>query len=281
MNPLISIIIPVYNVEKYLCKCLDSVLAQTYHNIQVILVDDGSTDRCPEICDEYKEKDNRVYVIHKKNGGISETRNAGLDIVNGQYIAFVDSDDSISQYMIERLYNALKESNADISVCGVEDEYEDVQKDVLTSEFYVNKKTVISGERATEYILEDIVIVSHVWDKLYKTELFSGIRFPVGRRFEDMYVTHEVINRANTVVLIPDKLYTYLHRSTSISYTKMIQNCYDICGAYLLRLNFAAKYCSQMYDVVLKQAVIGCVNLYNTILKTPKEEINISFIRIF
>lgn len=281
MDPLISIIIPVYDVEKYLHKCVDSVLAQTYRNIEVILVDDGSPDGCPGICDVYGKKDRRVKVIHKVNGGLSDARNEGLDIARGEFIAFVDSDDFISPRMIEMLYISLYKNSADIAICGVSDIYEDVPQGVLSSENYIREKKIISGELATEYILEDAVIVAHAWDKLYKAGLFKNIRFPIGKRFEDMYVTHQVIQRAQRVVLIPDILYTYVHRSTSISYTKMAQNCYDICGAYLSRLKFAKKNCPQKYDTVLKQAVTACVDLYNMKLHSPKEDVNVSFIRPF
>ena len=114
----ISVIIPIYNVEKYLEKCIDSVLAQTYRNIEIILVDDGSTDKCADICDSYLKKDSRVKVIHKVNGGLSSARNAGLDIAEGDFISFVDSDDFIEKEMLEKLYEALMEADADMAVCN-------------------------------------------------------------------------------------------------------------------------------------------------------------------
>ena len=118
-NSKISIIVPIYNVEKYLRKCIDSILNQSYDNLQIILVDDGSPDNCPKICDEYLNKDNRIQVIHKSNGGLSSARNAGIKVANGKYIAFIDSDDYIELNMIEKLVNAIEKSNADLCICGI------------------------------------------------------------------------------------------------------------------------------------------------------------------
>lgn len=283
MDALISIIIPVYNVEKYLGYCIDSVLKQTYHNIQVILVDDGSTDTCSNICDAYKLKDNRVEVIHKKNGGLSDARNTGLKSIKGDYICFVDSDDRISPVMIEKLYKALIDNNSDISICGIEDIFIDVPKEESLFDGYFQRITVLSGELATEYILEDKKILAYVCNKMFRSELFKGIEFPIGKRFEDMYITHELTHLAKNVVVIPDKLYIYYHHSQSISSTNTLQNYNDICGAYLKRLDFTIKFCPSMYKEVLKQTTIGCINFYNLILKEPKSSINFdsSYVKSF
>lgn len=274
MKPLISIIIPVYGVEKYLERCVDSVLNQTYSNIEVLLVDDGSLDNCPKICDNYAEIDSRIKVIHKENGGLSSARNCGLKIANGDYIGFVDSDDYIEPEMFEKLMFVLLKTNSDISICGVKDEYEDVKPGIPSDVNYVTKQTVINGSQALQYVLKDTVIVSHAWDKLYKAELWNNIEFPEGKRFEDMYTLYKVISRTKQVVLIPEKQYVYIHHSDSISYNKMQQNCFDIFGAYKEWLSFAKNNCTEIVTDVLNKAVTMGIDTYNVELKTSEKVID-------
>ena len=178
---LISVIVPIYKVEKYLHKCIDSILAQTYTNLEIILVDDGSPDNCGKICDEYAAKDSRIKVIHQPNGGLSAARNAGLDIATGDYIGFVDSDDYIAPDMYEKLYNALVKNDADMAICdyqrfGNELPYDEMS---LTTE-------VITGLQAMEK-QNTVINCSFVvaWSKLYKSFIFSNVRFPVGKINED------------------------------------------------------------------------------------------------
>ena len=264
----ISIIVPVYNVEKYLKRCIDSILEQTYKNLEIILVDDGSTDSSPKICDKYAEKDNRIKVVHKENGGVSDARNVGLENSSGDLIGFVDPDDYIKKGMFEYLYSGMKKYGADVSVCGVTDEYgEESLKGIPSSTFYVQEAEVLDKNKAVEGVLEDKKIVSHLWDKLYKRELWEGIYFPVGKRFEDMYVMHEVLARAEKVVLLPEEKYIYVRRSDSISFTKMNINMIHTFGAYLERLKFAEEFFSESVDVVLTQTCISAVNIYNTNLR--------------
>lgn len=282
MKPLISIIVPVYGVEKYLLRCIDSILAQTYKNLEIILVDDGSPDRCPQICDEYAQKDSRIKVIHKSNGGLSDARNFGLDIASGAYIGFVDSDDYILPDMYEYLYNGLLLAHADISVCGVKDEYIDVQPEPFSDFFYIQQETFLDKKNAVEKILNDTVIVSHVWDKLFKASVLQKLRFPIGRRFEDMFFTHLAINNAQSVILLPHKKYVYVHRSASISYTHQTLNCYHIFLAYLDRLYFACAQYPNMVEVMLNKATTAGVDLYNSLLKCdPPEEIDKNAVVVF
>ena len=218
-SPLISIIVPVYKVEKYLCKCLDSILAQTYTNLEIILVDDGSPDRSGVICDEYAVKDDRVTVIHQKNKGLSGARNSALDVATGDYIGFVDSDDWIEHDMYEYLLTNAINFDADISFCGRIEEYP--TRAVGKSWPYTE---VMETHEALKNLLEDKILHNGVWDKLWKRELFESIRFPEGMTFEDMAVVHLLFINARRVVLLPEQKYHYLQREGSIVADTSIAN---------------------------------------------------------
>ncbi len=204
MEPLISVIVPVYNVEKYINKCIDSILAQTYKNLEIILVDDGSPDRCDQICDEYAEKDNRVRVIHKKNEGQAVARNYALEICKGDYIAFVDSDDFIEADMFEVMLNAISQGDYDVAVCGAK--FCECKTGRIQSVSYVNRK--LSGDASLlikRYLTGKVRSV--MWDKIYRAELFKTVRFPSLRCREDAYVLPELLGEANGFVEIPDCKY--------------------------------------------------------------------------
>lgn len=212
----VSVIIPVYKTEQYLSRCVESVIKQTYANLEIILVDDGSPDRCPEICDSFAEQDHRIKVIHKSNGGLSDARNAGIEAASGDYIAFVDSDDYIDSKMIEILLQCAIDMGADISVCN----YYRVQEDGRTT---YHKKAVIEKEMTNLEAMEDIFTESNLcevitWNKLYASSLFkdTGIRFPVGKIHEDNFTTYKLFYEAHKVVYIDFPLYYYLQRGDSI-----------------------------------------------------------------
>ena len=230
---LISIIIPVYKVEKYLEKCIQSVINQTYENLQIILVDDGSPDNCGKICDEYAKKDHRIEVIHKSNGGLSDARNKGLEIAKGEYIGFVDSDDYIEADIYEVLYNLLKQYNADVSICNF----------YTVSQGKIAIKNVDSGikEYTRIEILKEILldndIQSYAWNKLYKRELFGEIKYPVGKKYEDIGTTFYLLEKCNKVVVTGKPEYYYINRQDSIvnnvtettitDYIELIMQRYD------------------------------------------------------
>jgi glycosyltransferase involved in cell wall biosynthesis len=198
MQPLISIIIPVYNAEQYLHRCVDSILAQTYKNLEIILVNDGSKDNSGKICDEYAELDNRVRVIHKQNGGAASTRNAGLDVANGEYIAFIDSDDSIIPDMYDTLYNRISKSNADIAICGFVMIYPDFQRiiEVPNEKFYKIEELFYDW---LYYYYQTLLSVP--WNKLYKKQLIieNNIRFP-NRDCEDTWFVTDCLNKCDNGV---------------------------------------------------------------------------------
>lgn len=212
-NPLISVIVPIYNVEKYLSKCVQSILAQTYTNLEVFLVDDGSPDRCGEMCDEYARQDARIKVIHKPNGGLSDARNVAIDEAAGEWITFVDSDDYLSVYCIEYLYRNAVKSNAEISVCSFTAFHDnDSLRDTTPS----GNSILLCKEKALETMFYQNMFDNTAWGKLYKTALFEGIRYPTDCIIEDCPTTYLLINASKNVAVTKDKLYYYLLRDNSI-----------------------------------------------------------------
>lgn len=219
-NPIISVVVPIYKVEPYLERCLKSITEQTYTNLEIILVDDGSPDRCPEICDIWKKRDSRIQVIHKVNGGLSDARNAGLDYATGEYIAFVDSDDFIEIEMYEVLLKAAKQYNAQIVCCGRNLIVGGKKVGVaFTSELECS----MDARQAQIELLTYGLIEEAAWDKLYKRDLFDGIRFPVGEINEDIIVLPRLIDRCQTIAHVAVPLYNYVQTPGSITqsgYTK-------------------------------------------------------------
>ena len=251
---LISIIVPIYKVEKYLEKCIQSIVRQTYANLEIILVDDGSPDLCPEICDMWEKKDSRIKVIHKKNGGLSDARNAGLSIAKGEYIGFIDSDDYIECDMYERLYIALKADNADLAIC----DYEKVTEsgEVLTEASPI-KSELFSGKSGLEKLTESGgVHYLMVWNKLYTKEILEDIRFPVGKIHEDEFIIHKVFIKCARIVSIDYKAYKYVQRSGSIiSGTKGVKTL-DLIDAWCQRFDFyksndVAQYCPKLLAAIV------------------------------
>lgn len=211
--PIISIVVPVYKVEQYLNKCIDSILAQTFADFELILVDDGSPDKCGEICDDYAKHDSRVVVIHKQNGGLSDARNAGIDIARGAYIGFVDSDDYIAPDMYETLYRDIQNEQADMSVCGV---YK-VRGEKIIPFFCSNDYFVVDGKKAFEVVMQMKIASITVWNKLYRINLFDDLRYPVGRLSEDVFIIADLLFKANKVVFHIVPQYYYRIQPNSIS----------------------------------------------------------------
>ena len=229
---LVSVIIPVYNVEKYLKKCADSVLNQTYRNLDIILVDDGSTDLSGKMCDELGIDDKRVTVIHKQNGGLSDARNAGLNVARGEYYAFVDSDDYISSDMIEIMVNSARENSCEIAICNMV-RFSESGESAL---FYhpVAQKQILLGENRFKTLKQPSVC-----NKLFKASLFQNIRFPKGKYYEDTFVYHELLYRAKCVVLTGSNSYWYLERSDSIvGSPKYTSRYFDFIEAVWKRAEF-------------------------------------------
>lgn len=210
---MITVIVPVYNVENYIKKCVESILNQTYRELEIILVNDGSTDNSSVVCDEFKTIDNRVKVIHKKNGGLSDARNAGLAIASGDYITFVDSDDYIATDMYRVMIDAMRRNEAEIGVCGIGYITNGVSSEISclpTEKVYREKEAL-----CTYFSTNDLN--ASVCNKLFKRSLFEGICFPLHKKFEDTFIIHRVIERAGVVVHVGKPLYYYVNRGGSIT----------------------------------------------------------------
>lgn len=257
MNELISIIIPVYNVDKYLCQCLDSVINQTYKNLEIILVDDGSSDYSGKICDDYSKKDNRITVVHKENGGISSARNIGLNVAKGQYISFVDSDDWVENNFIEYLYSY---ANKDTIVCC---SYNRIENNKIV--IHSLGKLIKCDELTFINLLQDSMLNcfagkdidqlgSPVWNKLYPAWIFHNIRFPEGKTAEDAFIILKLFNKINRVVICPSSNYNYRARENSIVATINKTNLKDYLDAYLEQENDLQS-CDN-YDLLKKAKLI-------------------------
>lgn len=210
---LITIIIPVYNVEKYIHKCIDSVINQTYKNLEIILVDDGSPDNCGEICDEYAKEDKRIKVIHKENGGLSDARNTGIDIAKGKYICFIDSDDYVEKEYIEILHTAIKKDRTDMAVSS----HKVIYKNGTILEKATGEESILEPKEVLKRILYDDGIDLSAWAKLYKIELFTGVRYPKGQLFEDAATTYKLIDKCEKISIVSKPTYNYIIRSNSIT----------------------------------------------------------------
>lgn len=206
MNDLISIVVPVYNVQKYLENCIESIIGQTYTSIEIILVDDGSTDKSSSICDKYAEIDSRIKVIHKENGGLSSARNAGLKQSSGKYVGFVDSDDYIDSTMYEKMLISMKEDDSQICCCGrkiVKD------KDVIRYEYTAENNACLNNKDAINQLLLGTYIDVAAWDKLYVKSLFDDIEFPEGEINEDLPIMARLFSKCNKISYIKNPFYNY------------------------------------------------------------------------
>lgn len=213
MEDLITVVVPVYKVEKYIDKCINSILNQTYKNLEIILVDDGSTDNCGKICDEYARKDNRIRVIHKENGGLSDARNAGIDIAKGAYISFVDPDDCITEDYIQYMYEMIKTENVKLAICNIKV----IWKNTKIGEEKHRKYLKLNTKEALENLLfaEGIDISAN--GKLYSKELWKDIRFPYGIVYEDTAIMYKIFEKAKTIMYGDKNCYYYIARIGSIS----------------------------------------------------------------
>lgn len=286
MNDLISVIVPIYKVEDYLEKCINSILNQTYKNIEVILVDDGSPDKCGEICDYYATKDNRIKVIHKKNGGLSEARNYGIDIATGKYILFVDSDDFIDKNMCEVLIKEAEKNNSDIVICGhyiVKGNNYYASKMLLTD----SKVLLTNLEMTKKFFLKGYFETLVVWNKLYKKELFytnEKIRFPIGKLNEDIFTIYKLYYIANKITAINKPLYYYVQRKESIMGSFSEKNIIAHMDCIKEYFNFSKKRKNMKYIVQIASLrmyfVCLCSSLENE-YKIEEKEYYLNVMRMY
>lgn len=270
MKPLVSVIIPVYNVEKYLNKCVDSIINQTYSNLEIILIDDGSPDNCGKICDEYAKIDFRIKVVHKKNGGLSEARNVGLNMCKGDYIFFIDSDDYAEQNAIEVLLSYCK--NQDPLIVVAETNFVNENGDVLKNgkgQYEFGNFVEFSPNQAA---FEFAILDWGIWNKLFSRSIFEEVRFPVGKIHEDEAIMFQLINNCSKVIYINQHLYNYLKRKSSITSSDYNTKKMDWFEVWKNNVDYVKINFSKAYDRALfKMLVTAIYNLDNLL----KENINV------
>ena len=231
MQELVSVIIPVYKVENYIDKCMESVLTQSYENLEILLVDDGSPDNCGRICEDYAAKDSRIRVIHKMNGGLSSARNAALDVMTGEWVVCIDSDDYVHRDYIKKLYEAVVRNDADIAICS---HYREKGDTLSITEKISDEEKSYSNLEALKKLIDDDDIKNYAWGKIYRAELFDGVRYPDGRNYEDIATTYYLFDKAKKIVKIPEYLYYYIIRDDSISFNRSPRMWHKGCHASCL-----------------------------------------------
>lgn len=252
-QPLISVIVPVYKVEPYLDKCISSIVNQTYANLEIILVDDGSPDNCPAMCDAWAEKDCRIQVIHQKNQGGGAARNAGLDLASGSLIAFVDSDDYIAPDMYAHLYELL-EQGADIVECG----YVEVVGDraVFACGYETHSYTV--QEAMAEHI-QDRVFRQLIWNKLYRRQVVDGIRFPTNKKIDDEFFTYQTLGNANTLIHSTKVCYAYRQQPESVMHSIPISKRIQAVEAKTQRHTYIKDYFPKLTNLSARDLWFTCI----------------------
>lgn len=242
--PTISVIVPVYNVKRYLPKCVQSIVDQTFEDLEILLIDDGSTDGSGELCDLLAQKDSRIRVIHKENGGLSEARNRGIEEATAGLIGFVDSDDHIAKDMYEVLYGQLRAADAQISICGIYNEYEDH----CVAEYPKKELYVVDGKEAFRMAMEGRKFSVPAWNKLYHKSLFDKIKFPLGKLSEDAFIIPEVLSKAGRVAITTEPKYYYVHRMNSITSSAFRDKDFHVVEAYRRNLEYTREHFPQFEE---------------------------------
>lgn len=241
MYPLISVIIPAYKIEQYLGTCIESIQRQTYTNLEIIVVNDGSPDRCHEIAAEYAKHDDRIKVVDKENGGLSDARNAGLDVAMGEYIAVVDGDDSISEDMIQTMYERLAKEQADLCICNiqvVDETYKPIEQMALSK---MKDEVLIRDEMYEKIVQTPNWFYVVAWNKLYKREIFEKVRYKKGKIHEDELAIHHILGCCDRIVTMEKKLYYYVQRNNSITHNGYKVQQLDIVEAFADRADYFLK----------------------------------------
>lgn len=267
MEPQISVIIPVYNVERYLRQCLDSVVGQTYRNLEILIVDDGSADGSGNICDDYRT-DSRVHVFHTENRGLSASRNYALDRLHGDYIAFIDSDDWFEETALQTFLTTAQETGADIVGCQFYQEY--VDKTVKPSGF--DTEFVAEGLDILASMILDHKLTEDMWDKFYRASLFHSIRYPEGLIFEDKATTYKLLQRASILAYTPAPLIHYRNREGSLSNVHSMKSLTDYWTVYRERFDTLSSISDQYYKTALSEAVGAISRMWRWYAGCAKEE---------
>lgn len=267
-EPLLSVVVPIYNVEEYLEKCIESIVTQTYSNLEIILVNDGSTDGCLEICRKWEKQDKRIIVIDKLNGGLSDARNEGMKIASGELITFVDSDDFIDQEMYKKMIEKKKKVNSEICVCGIKRirESGEIQKAYESSIEYCDK------EQALKLLFQGRICMA-VWNKIYDTRLFKNLKFPKGKIYEDEFTTPYIFEQATSIAFVNEYFYNYLIRTGSILRTKFSEKRIHKIEAVKKQYQYFSKQYPVMTNLLMKKYYESVRDVYCESLSTKEEEI--------
>lgn len=236
-NELISVIVPIYNVEEYIKKCIDSIINQSYKNIEILLIDDGSTDKSGIICEKYREIDKRIRVIHQSNKGLSNARNVGINKATGNLLSFVDGDDYVDKNYLKELKNNMDICKSDISICN----YYRVKDNNIYIPYIFNNNFICRGKEKYNYLEGEFTTITTIaWNKLYKKKLFNNLKYPENKIFEDAYIICELLKNANIISYLNKPLYYYVYRSNSIV-CNFSEKHFDKIAAYNKRIAFLTK----------------------------------------
>lgn len=281
-SKLVSVIVPVYNVETFLDHCIESIVGQTYSNIEIILVDDGSTDSSGMRCEQWKEKDSRVVVCHQENQGLSAARNTGIDIAKGDYLCFIDSDDFVTNNYIESFVKELEVTGADFVLCDI------ISSKLADSAMEIDENKILTPEDCrywlTNPISREYVLMVVAWNKLYKRSLFESYRFPEGKLHEDEFMINYMIYHVSKAAYISNANYIYRNNENSITGKDNANNIKHLNGieAYEERLNIALKHNdSDFASITLKWSLLKLAHFYKDGNDKMKQNAMEMFVRLY
>jgi glycosyltransferase involved in cell wall biosynthesis len=271
LNKKVSVIVPIYKVESYLKRCIESILKQTYKQLEIILVDDGSPDSCGDIAEQYAKEDSRIKVLHKENGGLSDARNFGMKYVNGEYVIFVDSDDWLAPNLVEKLIKAMIKYQADLVQTAfyyAHDDYLQFDNRVYNVE---ESPAVFDNQTLMKELVVNEKVKNFAWGKIYRTSLIKDIPFKKGVLFEDVFWAHKVMMRVNKFVLLNEPLYFYYQRNDSIVANYTPRNL-DIINGLLERHHFILENYKELEDESNKMILKTLLIHYNLLLRNRKKD---------
>lgn len=271
MLPRVSIVVPIYKVEKYLKRCVDSILNQTYSNLEIILVDDGSPDQCGNIADGYAANDHRVSVVHKPNGGLSDARNAGMEHVTGEYTLFVDSDDWLERNMVEEMVRLSHQHKADVVQVGFYYAFDDYLQIDNRHNSCEDEPTVLDNQHLMLELVVNDKVKNFAWGKLYKTNLIKEIAFLKGVLFEDVFWSHQVMHHVNTFVTLHKPMYYYFQRNDSIVANYTVRNL-DMLAGLKERHRFIEEHYRHLVGISYKTILKNCFIHYSLLLVNRNQD---------
>lgn len=264
MLPLISVIVPIYNVEEYLPRCVNSLVNQTYSNLEIILVDDGSPDGCPQMCDDFAKQDSRIKVIHKENGGLSDARNAGMKVMSGQYVSFVDSDDWVNVHFYEILMGVMQKNDCDIVQCEREILHEEKGEFGLAVTQY--ETDIYGAEEALNLLIDEQKFKQVVWNKLYRKESIC-LEFRKGKTNEDEFWTYRVFGKAKRIAYVTAPMYYYFQREGSIINSQYSLKRLHVIEALVERHEYVREYYPALVDQATFSVYCACLYAYQMSLR--------------